>query len=70
VEDEERGLLFNDNDADDLVNSLLRIKNDLKLRENLTGKAIAFARQHTVENETAYIIDRVFEKWPFLKQHS
>lgn len=66
VAHEERGLLFNSNDDDDLVANILRIIEDQRLRDRCQHEAWTFAQQHTLEQSTAYMLKQVTKTWPHL----
>jgi glycosyltransferase involved in cell wall biosynthesis len=67
VKHEERGLLFADEDVVGLVAELRRMATDSALREYMVANANVFCTQHTVEESTRLMLDKVFRRWPYLK---
>ena len=63
----ERGLLFNDNDVTDLIDKINLMKNEATIRRKLCLNGLEFAKIHTVEYETGFMLEKVYEKWPEIK---
>lgn len=66
VAHEERGLLFESGDLDGLVTMMARMADDGALREWCQHKAWAFAKLHTLEQTTGFMLAKVVERWPHL----
>jgi glycosyltransferase involved in cell wall biosynthesis len=70
VDHEMTGLLYADNDVHGLVAALKRFSADFDLRQSIVNRASEFASAHTVERETARMMNEVFRKWPHLARGS
>lgn len=66
VAHEERGLLFRSDDQAHLTKMVLRMIRDKDLRDSCQHKALDFSYQHTLEQTTAFMLDRVTRHWPAL----
>lgn len=66
VAHEERGLLFESGDLDGLVAMMARMADDGALRERCQQQASAFAKLHTLEETTAFMLGKVVQRWPHL----
>lgn len=62
----ERGLLFPSGDLPALVAAMRRMATDGNLRQSCQDAALEFAREHTLEQSTRFMLDRVLEEWPQL----
>ncbi len=58
-----RGLLFDDNSVDSLVNALINIKDNDELRNQMARNGIVFAKENTIENSTHYMVNKVKVKF-------
>ncbi len=56
---EERGLLFEENNVQALVDALKRMRKDNKLRNTMARNGMVFAKENTLENATIYMVDAV-----------
>lgn len=66
VEHEQRGLLFEAGDLDGLVTMMARMAADKAMREHCQQQALAFAKLHTLEETTSFMLEKVVERWPHL----
>lgn len=68
VTHESTGLLFADNDVEDLVRNIRRMRSDEDLRRACVQGGNGRARTNTVEAATMRMMRRVQEKWPDIAQ--
>jgi glycosyltransferase involved in cell wall biosynthesis len=68
VAHEKRGLLYEPSNMDQLIAEILRVSHDRALRKHCIDNGYAFAREHTVEAETAAMMKKVFSRWPHLEK--
>jgi len=54
-----RGLLFEENNLDDFVKTILKMKNNRKQRKQMVLEGLKFAKQNTVEQTTKYMVEEV-----------
>jgi glycosyltransferase involved in cell wall biosynthesis len=64
---DERGLLFRDNDVESLVSVLRRVATEPSLRQRIVSEAHEFAKRHTVEETMERMLQKVFARWPRLR---
>lgn len=67
VQHERNGLLFQSGNARQLADALQRLRTDERLRTALVRAATDTARDNSVENQTAFMMDRIFDRWPHLR---
>lgn len=65
VPDLERGMLYEDNNLDELVRVLQVLKKDSNLRNNIIENGMKFAKENTLENATKFMVKEVsnYFKW-------
>lgn len=68
IQHEKNGLLFESGDASALANSLQRIRSDERLREAIVRASNRTATENSVEDQTEFMMERVFERWPHLRR--
>lgn len=66
VQHEERGLLFQSGDIDELVCCLQRMASDGALRTQCQGAAFAFSLEHSIEAATHLMLEKIKLRWPQL----
>ena len=61
----ERGVLFEDDNVDGLVNALITLKNSEELQTNIIINGMQFAKDNTLENATNFMVSKVskFFEW-------
>jgi glycosyltransferase involved in cell wall biosynthesis len=67
IKDSENGLLVAPADPEAIVEAIMKLKSDPRLRHRLVLAGIAYARNHTVEKETGRMIKIVASYFPLLK---
>lgn len=65
VEDQERGLLFEDNDKNALIKAVLEMQNNESHRDKMIKSAFEFSKNNTVEKSTEFMVNEVskYFKW-------
>ena len=70
VQHERTGLLFADDDLEDLLGCIRRYREDAGLRREMAAGGHALARERTLTAETARMMETVFARWPHLRPRS
>jgi glycosyltransferase involved in cell wall biosynthesis len=63
----ERGLLYSDNNLNDLLRALRKISTDETLRDRLTTAGHEFCQLNTIERITDSMLHKVLARWPELQ---
>lgn len=66
VRDGENGILFSPADPSAIADAIKRLIEDGKLRRQISGRALSFAREHTATAEVARIREAIMEALPSL----